>query len=142
MVLRYCCLVGDYVSVSGRELVTCSEMHGAGNCSVDVVHFLASWIHRPRQRLVHIFCYMKKHTQKLSHTNCVMTQTDVNNHGTPQDVQELNRVLCDHLEDKMKGTPVEGTIQRLFEGTIRSYIQCVDVDFTSARVETYYDIQV
>ena len=59
-----------------------------------------------------------------------------------QDVQELNRVLCDHLEDKMKGTPVEGTIQRLFEGTIRSYIQCVDVDFTSAREETYYDIQV
>ncbi|CAM9545744.1 unnamed protein product, partial [Ectocarpus sp. 13 AM-2016] len=61
---------------------------------------------------------------------------------TQQDVQELNRVLCDHLEDKMKGTPVEGTIQRLFEGTIRSYIQCVDVDFTSARVETYYDIQL
>lgn len=59
-----------------------------------------------------------------------------------QDVQELNRVLCDHLEDKMKGTPVEGTIQRLFEGTIRSYIQCVDVEFTSAREETYYDIQV
>ena len=59
-----------------------------------------------------------------------------------QDVQELNRVLCDHLEDKMKGTPVEGTIQRLFEGSIRSYIQCVNVDFTSARVETYYDIQV
>ncbi|CAN0141427.1 unnamed protein product, partial [Laminaria digitata] len=26
---------------------------------------------------------------------------------TQQDVQELNRVLCDHLEDKMKGTPVE-----------------------------------
>lgn len=62
--------------------------------------------------------------------------------GFGQDVQELNRVLCDHLEDKMKGTPVEGTIQRLFEGSIRSYIKCVDVDFTSSRVETYYDIQV
>lgn len=62
--------------------------------------------------------------------------------GLGQDVQELNRVLCDHLEDKMKGTPVEGTIQRLFEGSIRSYIKCVDVDFTSSRVETYYDIQV
>lgn len=59
-----------------------------------------------------------------------------------QDVQELNRVLCDHLEDKMKGTAVEGTIQRLFEGSIRSYIKCVNVDFTSSRVETYYDIQV
>lgn len=42
----------------------------------------------------------------------------------------------------MKGTPVEGTIQKLFEGSIRSYIKCVNVDFTSAREETYYDIQV
>ena len=42
----------------------------------------------------------------------------------------------------MKGTQVEGTIQRLFEGSIRSYIKCVDVSFTSSRVETYYDIQV
>uniref|UniRef100_A0A1S4CWW6 Ubiquitin carboxyl-terminal hydrolase 12 n=2 Tax=Nicotiana TaxID=4085 RepID=A0A1S4CWW6_TOBAC len=30
------------------------------------------------------------------------------------DVQELNRVLCEKLEDKMKGTVVEGTIQKLF----------------------------
>jgi hypothetical protein len=35
-----------------------------------------------------------------------------------QDVQELNRVLCDKLEDKMKGTCVEGTIARLFEGKV------------------------
>lgn len=42
----------------------------------------------------------------------------------------------------MKGTIVEGTIQRLFEGGIRSYVKCVNVDFTSAREETYYDIQV
>lgn len=42
----------------------------------------------------------------------------------------------------MKGTPVEGTIQRLFEGSIRSYIKCINVDYTSAREETYYDIQV
>ncbi|CAM9765481.1 unnamed protein product, partial [Choristocarpus tenellus] len=59
-----------------------------------------------------------------------------------QDVQELNRVLCDHLEEKMKGTAVEGTIQSLFEGVIRSYIKCVNVDYTSARDETYYDIQL
>ncbi|CAM9917510.1 unnamed protein product [Discosporangium mesarthrocarpum] len=59
-----------------------------------------------------------------------------------QDVQELNRVLCDHLEEKMKGTAVEGSIQSLFEGQIKSYIKCVNVNFTSAREETYYDIQV
>jgi ubiquitin carboxyl-terminal hydrolase 7 len=35
-----------------------------------------------------------------------------------QDVQELNRILCDRLEEKMKGTSVEGTIARLFEGKV------------------------
>jgi hypothetical protein len=32
------------------------------------------------------------------------------------DVQELCRVLLDNMESKMKGTCVEGTIPRLFEG--------------------------
>lgn len=35
-----------------------------------------------------------------------------------QDVQELNRVLCDKLEEKMKGTRVDGTIKSLFEGQV------------------------
>ena len=52
-----------------------------------------------------------------------------------QDVQELNRVLCDKLEEKMKGTCVEGTIKQLFEGGIRSYITCVNVDYESSRGE-------
>lgn len=36
------------------------------------------------------------------------------------DVQEFNRVLCDNLETKMKGTPVEGTINDLFEGKMKA----------------------
>lgn len=38
------------------------------------------------------------------------------------DVQELNRVLSEKLEDKMKGTVVEGTIQKLFEGIDRKSV--------------------
>ncbi|CAG8517017.1 2181_t:CDS:10 [Diversispora eburnea] len=43
------------------------------------------------------------------------------------DVQELNRVLQDNLEGKMK---------------MKSYIKCVNVDYESSRVEDYYDIQL
>jgi ubiquitin carboxyl-terminal hydrolase 7 len=54
------------------------------------------------------------------------------------DVQELNRVLQDNLENTMKGTPVEGAIRKLFTGKMKSYIQCVDVDYESSRVEDFY----
>ncbi|XP_047962654.1 ubiquitin C-terminal hydrolase 12-like isoform X1 [Salvia hispanica] len=58
------------------------------------------------------------------------------------DVQELNRVLSEKLEDKMKGTVVEGTIQKLFEGNHMNYIECINVDFKSTRKESFYDLQL
>ncbi|KAL6327368.1 hypothetical protein AAG906_018970 [Vitis piasezkii] len=58
------------------------------------------------------------------------------------DVQELNRVLCEKLEDKMKGTVVEGTIQQLFEGHHMNYIECINVDYKSTRKESFYDLQL
>ncbi|KAL0908829.1 hypothetical protein M5K25_023338 [Dendrobium thyrsiflorum] len=58
------------------------------------------------------------------------------------DVQELNRVLCEKLEDKMKGTVVEGTIQQLFEGHHMNYIECINVDYKSRRKESFYDLQL
>ncbi|XP_027367555.1 ubiquitin carboxyl-terminal hydrolase 13-like isoform X2 [Abrus precatorius] len=58
------------------------------------------------------------------------------------DVQELNRVLCEKLEDKMKGTVVEGTIQQLFEGHHMNYIECIGVDYKSTRKESFYDLQL
>eukprot|EP00899_Mesostigma_viride_P017736 jgi/Mesvir1/25964/Mv20952-RA.3 len=58
------------------------------------------------------------------------------------DVQELNRILCENLEKKMKGTTVEGTIQRLFEGHTHNYISCVNVDYTSNCTESYLDLQL
>ncbi|KAF8398034.1 hypothetical protein HHK36_016960 [Tetracentron sinense] len=58
------------------------------------------------------------------------------------DVQELNRVLCEKLEDKMKGTVAEGTIHQLFEGHHMNYIECINVDCKSTRKESFYDLQL
>ncbi|RZC81914.1 hypothetical protein C5167_044492 [Papaver somniferum] len=59
-----------------------------------------------------------------------------------RDVQELNRVLCEKIEDRMKGTVAEGTIQHLFEGHHMNYIECINVDYKSTRKESFYDIQL
>ncbi|XP_023245457.1 ubiquitin carboxyl-terminal hydrolase 7 [Copidosoma floridanum] len=58
------------------------------------------------------------------------------------DVQEFLRVLLDKLESKMKGTCVEGTVPKLFEGKMVSFINCKKINYTSRRVETFYDIQL
>ncbi|CDO95463.1 unnamed protein product [Kluyveromyces dobzhanskii CBS 2104] len=61
---------------------------------------------------------------------------------TQHDVQELNRILMDRLEQRMKGTAVEGKINELFVGKMKSYIKCINVDYESSRVEDYWDIQL
>eukprot|EP00743_Colponemidia_sp_Colp-15_P009785 GILK01010717.1.p1 GENE.GILK01010717.1~~GILK01010717.1.p1 ORF type:complete len:1303 (+),score=261.81 GILK01010717.1:216-4124(+) len=61
---------------------------------------------------------------------------------TQHDVQELNRLLCDKLEEKMKNTVAEGTINRLFEGKTVNFVRCLDVDYQSTREESFYDIQL
>ncbi|KAL0368371.1 UNVERIFIED_CONTAM: Ubiquitin carboxyl-terminal hydrolase 13 [Sesamum calycinum] len=59
------------------------------------------------------------------------------------DVHELNRVLCEKLEEKMKRTVVEGAIQHLFEGHHKNYIECINVDYKSSRQESFYaDVQL
>ncbi|KAK4048743.1 ubiquitin-specific protease ubp15 [Microbotryomycetes sp. JL221] len=58
------------------------------------------------------------------------------------DVQEFNRVLQDKLEEKMKGTSVDGEVKRLFSGTTKMFVKCIDIDFESARSEPFYDIQL
>lgn len=58
------------------------------------------------------------------------------------DVQELARILQDRLEAKMKGTPAEGSIPKLFKGQMKTYIKCVDVDYESSVVEDFYDLQL
>ena len=58
------------------------------------------------------------------------------------DAQEVLRVLLDKLELKWKGTCVQGIIPKLIEGKTLSYIRCKNVDYTSSRTETFYDIQL
>ncbi|KAI5578143.1 hypothetical protein POPTR_008G012600v4 [Populus trichocarpa] len=77
-------------------------------------------------------CYMNSLLQTLYHIP----------YFRKHDVQELNRVLCEKLEDKMKGTVVEGTIQQLFEGHHMNYIECINVDYKSTRKESFYDLQL
>jgi len=58
------------------------------------------------------------------------------------DVQELNRVLIDKLEEKMKGTIVQGTMAHLFRGTYTNYVKCINVSDVSLRDEVFYDLQM
>uniref|UniRef100_A0A7S1TJF4 ubiquitinyl hydrolase 1 n=1 Tax=Compsopogon caeruleus TaxID=31354 RepID=A0A7S1TJF4_9RHOD len=62
---------------------------------------------------------------------------------TQHDVQELNRILCDHLEEKMKKLPgQQNSIARLFQGKLLNFIECVKVDYKSTREESFYDISL
>jgi hypothetical protein len=42
----------------------------------------------------------------------------------------------------MKGTSVDGSVERLFSGKVRSFIKCVNVEYESKREEDFYDIQL
>jgi hypothetical protein len=59
-----------------------------------------------------------------------------------QDAQEMMRVLLEKLEERMKGTPVEGTVGRLFSGKLKQFIRCVNVPMESSREEEFSDIQL
>ncbi|KAK6204314.1 ubiquitin carboxyl-terminal hydrolase [Scheffersomyces amazonensis] len=61
---------------------------------------------------------------------------------TQHDVQELNRILMDRLETAMKGSDIEGKLNDIFVGKMKSYIKCVNVPYESSRVEDFWDIQL
>ncbi|KAG7662287.1 UBP15 [[Candida] subhashii] len=61
---------------------------------------------------------------------------------TQHDVQELNRILMDKLETAMKGSNIEGKLNDIFVGKMKSYIKCVNVPYESSRVEDFWDIQL
>ena len=58
------------------------------------------------------------------------------------DVQEFLRVLMDKIESKVKGTPAEKIVDKLFVGEYQSYVTCTKVDFESVRTENFQDIQL
>lgn len=59
-----------------------------------------------------------------------------------QDVQEMMRILLEKLEERMRGTDVEGEVKRLFGGQMKSYINCLHVDYSSNRTDDFYDLQL
>ena len=62
---------------------------------------------------------------------------------TQHDVQEMNRVLCDHLSESLAGTALDGCIDLLLAGATVTTTKCVNVDFRSApRMETFFDVQL
>eukprot|EP01065_Artemidia_motanka_P019475 TRINITY_DN23158_c0_g1_i1.p1 TRINITY_DN23158_c0_g1~~TRINITY_DN23158_c0_g1_i1.p1 ORF type:complete len:1311 (+),score=526.32 TRINITY_DN23158_c0_g1_i1:88-4020(+) len=58
------------------------------------------------------------------------------------DVHELMLVMCDRLEERMKGTPCAGALDALFKGIAANVIECCDIDYTSSTEETFYDLQL
>ena len=42
----------------------------------------------------------------------------------------------------MKGTVVDGSIAKLLEGKIKNYISCINVEFESSRIESFYDLSL
>ncbi|KAK1419677.1 hypothetical protein QVD17_28933 [Tagetes erecta] len=56
--------------------------------------------------------------------------------------EKFSRVLCETLEEKMKGTVVEGTIQQLFEGHDMIYVECINMAYQSTSKGTFYDLQL
>lgn len=59
-----------------------------------------------------------------------------------QDVQELSRKLMERMEEKMKGTEAENVLSKLFNGMIRTYISCINVDYESRQSEPFGDVQL
>ena len=58
------------------------------------------------------------------------------------DVQEFNQLLIEVMENKMKGTDVEGSFSKLFTGKYNNYIQCVNVEYFSQKEETFNELQL
>ena len=58
------------------------------------------------------------------------------------DVQEFNQLLIEEMENKMKGTSVEGSFNKMFTGKYNNYIQCLYVDCRREIEESFNEIQL
>ena len=67
------------------------------------------------------------------------SQIDV---GIQQDVQEMNRLLIDRLEARLRPLNKDSELKSLFCGRIENYIRCTDIEFESKREEEFYDVQL
>ncbi|CAE7645949.1 UBP12, partial [Symbiodinium pilosum] len=126
-------------SIEGDDVDAQEEREDAGKEEMEDVDSKPQLI----QALQNVFYKMQTSDQAV---NCKELMKsfgwDTMDAFTQHDAQELNRILCDRLEERMKNTPSDGSIKRLFEGEMENYIECIDVDYKSRRNETFYDIQL
>jgi len=54
------------------------------------------------------------------------------------DVQELLRILTANLEKRTKGTDSENLFMSLFRGKAYNYLNFVDIDVVSTKIEEFY----
>lgn len=57
-----------------------------------------------------------------------------------EDVHEFNKILCETLEEKMKGSKACGLTDKIFAGHILKFIRCLNVDFKSEKSDMFQDI--
>eukprot|EP01117_Protostelium_nocturnum_P014439 TRINITY_DN5491_c0_g1_i1.p1 TRINITY_DN5491_c0_g1~~TRINITY_DN5491_c0_g1_i1.p1 ORF type:complete len:1424 (-),score=574.98 TRINITY_DN5491_c0_g1_i1:1578-5423(-) len=92
-----------------------------------------------------LFARMQTETEAVS-TNALTSSFGWENNDSfiQHDVQELNRVLCDNLEEKMKGRIKDGspTMASLYRGTTVNLIKCTKCKNISSREEDFYDVSL
>lgn len=59
-----------------------------------------------------------------------------------QDVQELSRILMDRMEARMKGTESEKALANLFVGSTKTFLECINVDYSSSSSQVFWDVQL
>lgn len=59
-----------------------------------------------------------------------------------QDVQELSRILMDRMESRMKGTAAEKSLENMFVGSTKTFLECINVDYESSSSQVFWDIQL
>lgn len=62
--------------------------------------------------------------------------------GSQNDIQEFLKIFQDNLEKMTKKTIAEGTVEKLFRGSLINYIRCIDAPYESKKVEHFYDISL
>eukprot|EP01006_Ploeotia_vitrea_P049919 TRINITY_DN67393_c8_g2_i1.p1 TRINITY_DN67393_c8_g2~~TRINITY_DN67393_c8_g2_i1.p1 ORF type:complete len:1213 (+),score=152.20 TRINITY_DN67393_c8_g2_i1:252-3641(+) len=92
--------------------------------------------------LQRLFCHMQSSEDNVETKELTASFGWSVEHSWQQhDIQELLRLLSDNLEQKMKGTPAEGTFKQWL-GQSQAYIKCVNVAYESKRDDTFYDLQL
>eukprot|EP00698_Gefionella_okellyi_P010466 TRINITY_DN2717_c0_g1_i2.p1 TRINITY_DN2717_c0_g1~~TRINITY_DN2717_c0_g1_i2.p1 ORF type:complete len:1312 (-),score=302.93 TRINITY_DN2717_c0_g1_i2:487-4422(-) len=92
-----------------------------------------------------LFARMQLKFEKAAGTSALTTSfgwTEADSF-TQHDVTELNRVLCDNLEQKMAGKKVEThTIAQMYRGEMCRVMRCVECGYIKNKTDDFYDVSL